>query len=86
MNQSILILLLTFLGCSYNSSDTFEVNNDVPDKIGRCPEGHTDHVIPIVYGMPDEDMFTRADSGLIYLAGCELSDETYWCKQHEIAF
>ncbi|MBL7897025.1 MAG: hypothetical protein JNJ99_00730, partial [Crocinitomicaceae bacterium] len=65
---------------SVNTSDLIQFDGPV------CPEGHTDSIIPVLYGFPDERSFERADSGLIFLGGCELSDENWYCKIHDKTF
>jgi len=54
----------------------------------KCPYGHLDRVIPIVYGMPSPQMMDRADKGHIASGGCIISDcdPKYYCKIHEIEF
>lgn len=55
----------------------------------RCPKGkHTDSIVEIIYGMPSEELFRQADSGLVYLGGCELPEKplNYFCKRHAISF
>ena len=60
---------------------------DATQETGVCPDGrHTDQVIPIIYGEPSQELFEQADSGLVYLGGCELADEQWYCKKHEKAF
>ena len=51
-----------------------------------CPKNHKDSIIPIVYGYPSEELFAKSDSGLVALGGCELADENYFCKIHQISF
>ena len=73
-----------FLGCQSQVSENLMTTSN-PD-VGHCPKGHTDDVIPIIYGMPTEEMFAKADSGLVYLGGCELGDDNWYCNEHEISF
>lgn len=85
MQYSIILLLLAFLGCkSYVSENLMTVGK--PSETGYCPEGHSDKVIPIEYGMPSEELFEKADSGLVYLGGCQLGEDDWYCKKHDITF
>ena len=54
----------------------------------ECPKGHTDEIVPIVYGYPSEEDFKNSDSGKVVLGGCELPEnpKKYWCKKHKIEF
>ena len=51
-----------------------------------CIGGHTDHIVPIVYGMPTEEMMRKAELGLVHLGGCVMSDSDpkFYCTIHEI--
>jgi hypothetical protein len=51
-----------------------------------CVGGHTDHIIPIVYGLPSEEMMKKAELGLIHLGGCVISDSDpkFYCTIHKI--
>ncbi len=74
------------LSCTTIVSNTNEKVFNVNDP--TCPKGHTDSIIPILYGMPTEEAFAEADSGLIWLGGCEIPEvENNWhCKKHIIQF
>lgn len=50
-----------------------------------CMGGHTDHLLPIVYGLPGKRAMTRAKAGKIYLGGCQLTgcDPRYYCPIHQ---
>ena len=74
------------LSCTTIETNTVEFGLDSHNPI--CPKGHTDSIIPILYGMPTEEAFAEADSGLIWLGGCEIPDVEYnWhCKKHIIQF
>ena len=50
-----------------------------------CVGGHTDHLLPIVYGLPGKKAMVRAKAGKIYLGGCQLSgcDPRYFCPLHQ---
>lgn len=73
-----------FLGCSRTVTEDF-MTTSKPDT-GYCPEGHSDEIIPIVYGLPTDEMFAKSDSGLVYLAGCEMEEEQWYCKKHDKTF
>jgi hypothetical protein len=84
-NSLFLIILLNTISCS-----TKNESNEV-EKLhaeNECPKGHKDSIIPILYGFPSEESFEKADSGLVYLAGCELPvvPKKYYCKIHELEF
>ena len=51
----------------------------------KCPGGHTDKIIPIVYGLPSVKTMKRSKEGLIYLGGCIISgcDPHYYCTIHK---
>jgi hypothetical protein len=51
----------------------------------RCIKGHTNRIIPIVYGMPSEQMMKKAEKGLIHLGGCIVSDcdPHFYCTIHK---
>ncbi|MFZ5554162.1 MAG: hypothetical protein ACOZCO_13680 [Bacteroidota bacterium] len=61
--------------------------NESSDEL-KCPMGHTDEIIKIEYGMPDESMFEAADRGEIMLGGCEVSEDApgWYCTKHRISF
>jgi expansin (peptidoglycan-binding protein) len=50
-----------------------------------CIGGHTDHLQPIVYGLPGKKTMTQAKAGKIYLGGCQLTgcDPHYYCPIHQ---
>jgi len=50
-----------------------------------CIGGHTDHLRPIVYGLPGKKAMARAKAGKIYLGGCQLTgcDPRYYCPIHQ---
>ncbi|WP_181309092.1 carboxypeptidase-like regulatory domain-containing protein [Rufibacter sp. XAAS-G3-1] len=52
----------------------------------KCIGGHTDNIIPIVYGLPTKRTMNRAEKGLVRLAGCIISecDPQYYCKIHKL--
>jgi hypothetical protein len=51
----------------------------------QCTNGHTDHLIPIVYGLPARKTIKKAEKGLIYLGGCVVSDcdPHFYCTIHK---
>ncbi|MBK9191954.1 MAG: hypothetical protein IPM77_10810 [Crocinitomicaceae bacterium] len=85
------IILTGLINCSdekKTDNESLLINNStsIHNTTPECPEGHTDSIIQILYGFPDERSFERADSGLIILGGCELADENWYCKKHKISF
>lgn len=65
-----------------------DLMDELKDTIPTCPHNHTDSIIPMVYGMPSEELFAQADSGLVALGGCELPENPgdWWCKKHKLEF
>ena len=55
---------------------------------GVCPGGHTDSIIPIVYGLPTRETMERAERGEVKLGGCDMdrSDTRFHCKIHNLEF
>ena len=53
-----------------------------------CPNGHTDNLVPIVYGLPGKRSMKKADKGQIKLGGCIVTncDPEWYCKTHKIEF
>jgi len=51
-----------------------------------CIGGHTDNIIPIVYGLPTKKTMDKAKKGLLHLGGCVVSDcdPHYYCTTHKI--
>jgi hypothetical protein len=51
----------------------------------ECKEGHTDNIIPIVYGKPGPETMQKAEKGLVYLGGCMVTDcdPHYYCTIHK---
>jgi hypothetical protein len=54
----------------------------------KCTEGHTDYIVPIVYGMPGRKLLKEAKAKKLYLGGCETTgcDPKYYCLVHEKEF
>jgi hypothetical protein len=50
-----------------------------------CVGGHTDHIIPISYGLPTGETMNKAKKGLVHLGGCMVSDcdPKYYCTIHK---
>lgn len=53
--------------------------------VPTCPQGHRNHLIPIVHGLPGPAMMKKAKAGKIRLGGCVYSDcePTYYCPSHD---
>ena len=51
----------------------------------KCIGGHTENIIPIVYGLPAKKTIEKAKKGLVHLAGCIVSDcdPHYYCTIHK---
>ncbi|MBK6525023.1 MAG: hypothetical protein IPO32_11300 [Crocinitomicaceae bacterium] len=87
------IFIVLLQGCNGNSVDSAQ-NIDILEKddldsgLVKCPYGHSDSIIPIIYGYPSEEDFQNSDSGLVALGGCSLPDRpaTWFCKIHQISF
>ncbi len=49
-----------------------------------CLNGHTDHIIPIIYGMPTEKTMEKAVQGKVHLGGCIIEEggPKYYCTLH----
>jgi hypothetical protein len=45
-----------------------------------CPRCGSDRVVPVVYGLPDPELFEAADQGRVILGGCDpLNAPTHAC-------
>ena len=55
------------------------------DKKPKCIDGHTDKIIPTVYGLPSKKTMDKAKKGKVHLAGCNLTgcDSRFWCTIHK---
>ena len=53
-----------------------------------CPQGHSDYIIPIIYGYPTNRNLKKAKKGKIKLGGCVVTDcDPKWhCTKHNIDF
>ena len=77
----------------YNDSTTIvEIHYPCPSgskkSVRKCPFGHKNDIIPIVYGFPSEKGMKKADKGEIELGGCTVTecDPKWYCKIHKIRF
>jgi hypothetical protein len=50
----------------------------------KCPECKT-KLVPIVYGMPNEELFNDVEQGKFLLGGCDITgfDPTWGCPEFE---
>jgi hypothetical protein len=68
----------------------FDINHPGPctESLKICPKGHTDGLIPIIYGLPGKKLMKKAHKGQIRLGGCIVTDcdPKWYCKTHEIEF
>jgi hypothetical protein len=51
-----------------------------------CPKGHSDNIIPIVYGLPTKKLIKKAENKKVILGGCALSYEKWHCVEHNLDF
>lgn len=56
--------------------------------IVRCPHGHYNKVVKVIYGYPTRYSLFRARYKRIHLGGCMVTDcdPNYYCKKHNIYF
>ena len=49
-----------------------------------CVGGHTDHIVPLMYGLPGKRLMKKAAQGKVHLAGCQRTDcdPHYYCLIH----
>ncbi len=76
-NDSTINLILAYPGpCKF-----VYINEQKP----KCLDGHSDHIIPIIYGYPTQKMMKKAKKGLIHLGGCIVTDcdPKYYCTIHK---
>ena len=54
----------------------------------KCPFGHRDNIIPILYGFPSEKGLKKAERGKIEFGGCIVTDcdPKWYCKTHKIRY
>jgi hypothetical protein len=55
------------------------------DKNPKCIGGHTEKIIPIVYGLPNKRTMEKSKKGKVHLAGCNLTgcDPQFYCTIHK---
>jgi hypothetical protein len=79
---------------SISSSKTTELNLAYPPPcrfvyekgvMPKCIAGHTDNIVPILYGLASEYSLKQAKKGKIYLGGCMATecDPQYYCNTHK---
>lgn len=54
-----------------------------------CPKCHSkEHVLKIIYGMPNDALMKKYEDGLVWLGGCMVDDcmPHYYCKDDKIEF
>lgn len=51
-----------------------------------CPKGHSDKIIPIVYGLPTKKTMKKAENGKVKLGGCTPYCEKWHCVEHNLDF
>lgn len=93
MRLIISLFVLLLIGCEAGSdsdandqSKLDQLKELVSNKNPKCPLGHTDSILDIIYGLPTAETFAKADSGLVAIGGCELADEEHYCTIHDISF
>lgn len=66
----------------------FVYPNPCVPSIKKCPENHTDNIIPIVYGLPNKKMIRKAERKKIFLGGCLITgcDPEWYCPKHKLTF
>lgn len=94
MKVSLLVFSTFLLACTAEpteSNSEIEITNcsttvDLDEP--QCPKGHTDEIIPIAWGKPSKEGMAKADSGLIWLGGCIMTENSpsFHCKIHDIEF
>lgn len=83
--RKILLLSSALLLLTISAFIAF-THKDAPP-YGACPVGHhTDHLTPILYGLPNERGWELAREGKYYLGGCVVGEEKWYCQQHQIKF
>ena len=55
------------------------------EKPGKCVDGHTDKIIPIIYGLPSKATMKKAKRGQLHLGGCEIWECSpyFFCTIHQ---
>jgi hypothetical protein len=74
------------------NSSSISINIDYPNcpfapkgKKPKCPLGHSNNIVPTIYGKPFDKTRQKANKGLIHLGGCEVyadCNSYYFCKIH----
>lgn len=90
---SLISVSIMICGCTFKSDTQSEPGNIEEKHLTNserpvCPQNHTDSIIPVIWGFPSEESFEKADSGLVYLGGCELPENApnWFCKIHQVTF
>lgn len=52
----------------------------------NCPKGHTNKIIPIVYGLPTKKTIKKAENKKVKLGGCTPYCEKWHCTEHNLDF
>lgn len=52
----------------------------------KCPFGHKDNIVPIVYGLPNKHHMNQSRKGKIHLGGCMITDcdPRFYCRLHKL--
>jgi hypothetical protein len=76
------LLVVTDNPVYLNIYPCFQPKGEIP----KCVGGHTDQIIPIVYGRPIAETMTNAKEGLVRIGGCMVTgcDPNYYCTLHKI--
>ncbi|HEY8934896.1 MAG TPA: carboxypeptidase-like regulatory domain-containing protein [Cyclobacteriaceae bacterium] len=73
-----------------NTIEQFDIVHPGPcvESTKVCPGGHSDNLIPIVYGLPSEKLIEKSKEGKVRLGGCIVTgcDPKWYCKEHNIEF
>ena len=81
------------VGVMVKNDSTTEVNLVYPppclftrDTHPKCKGGHTDNIVPIVYGLPTRETRKKSKRGKLYLGGCIITecDPHYYCLTHKM--
>jgi len=53
-----------------------------------CPLGHSDHIVPIVYGLPAKSTMDKSKKEKVHLGGCIVTgcDPRFYCTIHDREF
>jgi protocatechuate 3,4-dioxygenase beta subunit len=86
--------------CDISDTTTLSINQDITNvrlifdihlkhiSTKYCPFGHSDHLIPIVYSLPDKKLIKKSKKGKIILRGCVLTpcSPKWYCPIHDFSF